>query len=129
MIPIKIKEISVCHGNKVVDNTPYLEHFKKQGKDVEHFLHDVIGRDKRYLFDSEEDNSLTYGILAAKDVLKKRDTAVPIWILSFLQSASRVYCAAVLHAHSPRNRWKKRMHLLRYERELRRYDDCTGTSQ
>jgi 3-oxoacyl-[acyl-carrier-protein] synthase-3 len=71
MIPIKIKEISVCHGNKVVDNTPYLEHFKKQGKDVEHFLRDVIGRDKRYLFDSEEDNSLTYGILAAKDVLKK----------------------------------------------------------
>lgn len=71
MIKIKIKNISVCHGNKVVNNDPYIEHFKKQGKDIEHFLRDVIGRDKRYLFDNEKDNSLSYAILAAKNVLEK----------------------------------------------------------
>lgn len=71
MLKIKIKDISVCHGGKVVDNDTYIEHFKERGKDIEHFLHDVIGRDKRYLFDSEDDNSLSFAISAAKKVLNK----------------------------------------------------------
>lgn len=43
---IKIRDIEVYHGSKVVDNSYYIEHFKKLGKDIKHFLEDVTGRKK-----------------------------------------------------------------------------------
>ncbi len=71
MIKIKISSISVSHGEKIVGNEPYIEHFKKKGKDVEHFLKEVIGRDKRYMFENNNENSLSLATRAAEDVLKK----------------------------------------------------------
>lgn len=71
MIKVMLKGISVSHGKRVVDDAPYLEHFKQRGKDVEHFLRDVIGRDKRYLFDSEQENTITLSLEAVQAVLQK----------------------------------------------------------
>lgn len=71
MIPVRINSISVQHGDKIVGNDVYIEHFKQREKDVEHFLVDIIGRDKRYMFDKESDNSLTISEKAAKDALQK----------------------------------------------------------
>jgi 3-oxoacyl-[acyl-carrier-protein] synthase-3 len=68
-----IRSIEVYHGTKVVDNEFYIEHFKKRGKDVEHFLKDIIGRDKRYLIESDEENSLTMAICATRKALDKAD--------------------------------------------------------
>lgn len=71
MIQVKIRDIAVSHGKKVVDNEPYLEHFRKRGKDVEHFLRDVIGREKRFLFEGEGENTLTLSLEAVKALLDK----------------------------------------------------------
>jgi 3-oxoacyl-[acyl-carrier-protein] synthase-3 len=65
-----LKGIEVYHGSTVRDNSFYIEHFKERGKDVEHFLRDVIGRDKRYLVDSEKENSLTMALQATEKLLK-----------------------------------------------------------
>jgi len=71
MLKVKLKEIAVYHGKNVVSNDIYLKHFKERGKDVEHFLKDVVGRDKRYLIDKDKENSLTMALEASKEVLKK----------------------------------------------------------
>ncbi len=70
MYHFSIRGIEVYHGSTVKDNTSYIEHFKSRGKDVEHFFRDVIGRDKRYLIDSEKENSLTMALEAVKKLLK-----------------------------------------------------------
>ena len=66
---VRLSSIDVCHASKVVSNDVYLEHFKRQDKDIEHLLVDVMGRDKRYMFDDGE-SSLILAINAAKTVLK-----------------------------------------------------------
>lgn len=65
-----IKGIEVYHGSNVRDNSFYIDHFRSLGKDVEHFLRDVVGRDKRYLIDSEKENSLTMATEAVARLLK-----------------------------------------------------------
>lgn len=70
MYQFNLKGIEVYHGSIVRDNSFYIDHFKKRGKDVEHFLRDVIGRDKRYLIDSEKENSLTMALQATEKLLK-----------------------------------------------------------
>lgn len=70
MYRFNLKGIEVYHGSTVCDNAPYIEHFKARGKDVEHFLRDVIGRDKRYLIDSEKENSLTMALQATEKLLR-----------------------------------------------------------
>jgi len=71
MSNIKIKTISVYHPEKQVDNEPYIQHFKEKGRDITHFLEDVMGRKKRYLIDSERENSITMAIEASKRALKE----------------------------------------------------------
>ncbi|SHO47452.1 3-oxoacyl-[acyl-carrier-protein] synthase III C-terminal domain-containing protein [Anaerocolumna xylanovorans] len=71
MIQVKIRDIAVSHGKRIVDNEPYLEHFRKRGKDVEHFLRDVIGREKRFLFEDEGGNTLTLSLEAVNNLLDK----------------------------------------------------------
>lgn len=71
MFKVKLKEIDIYHGKKAVSNDVYVQHFKDRGKDVEHFLRDVVGRDKRFLIDSDSESSLTMAIEASKKVLKK----------------------------------------------------------
>jgi len=74
---IRIRDIAVYHPSKAVDNEFFFKHFEKQGKDVKHFLEDILGRKSRYMIDnkgkkeSERENSLTMQIEAAKRVLKK----------------------------------------------------------
>lgn len=71
MVKVKIRDMAVSHGTKVVDNEVYIEHFRKRGKEVEHFLRDVIGREKRYLFDNENGNTLTLSLEAVQNLLDK----------------------------------------------------------
>ncbi|SES76486.1 3-oxoacyl-[acyl-carrier-protein] synthase-3 [Salinibacillus kushneri] len=69
MSNIKIKAVDIYHPEKVVNNDYYIEHFKEK-KDISHFL-EIMGRDKRYVIDNEEENGLTMGIEASKKVLEK----------------------------------------------------------
>jgi len=46
MTNIKIKSVEVYHPEKVVHNEYYLEHFKKQDKDISNFLK-IMGREKK----------------------------------------------------------------------------------
>ncbi|HEX2938175.1 MAG TPA: 3-oxoacyl-[acyl-carrier-protein] synthase III C-terminal domain-containing protein [Ruminiclostridium sp.] len=71
MFNFNISGIEVCHGNIVEDNQKYIDHFKKRGKDVEHFFRDVYGRDKRYRIDLKNESTLTLTTAAAKNVLEK----------------------------------------------------------
>ncbi len=66
---IQIKNIEIFHGGKIQDNTIYLNHFKEQGKDIKHFMEDIMGRKKRYLLESPDENALTMAIEASKKVL------------------------------------------------------------
>ncbi|MDP4143648.1 MAG: ketoacyl-ACP synthase III [Bacillota bacterium] len=66
---IRIKAIEVYHPEKPVYNDFYLEHFKKQGKDISSLL-EAFGRNKRYVIDNENENTLTMGIEAAKKALE-----------------------------------------------------------
>jgi 3-oxoacyl-[acyl-carrier-protein] synthase III len=67
---VKLSYIDICHGSKVVSNDVYLEHFKKQGKNVEHLMTDVIGRDKRFMLDGNE-TAFSLALSASKSVLAK----------------------------------------------------------
>ncbi|MDN3956358.1 3-oxoacyl-[acyl-carrier-protein] synthase III C-terminal domain-containing protein [Sporolactobacillus laevolacticus] len=71
MINVNLLGIEVYHGQQVVPNDTYIDHFKKKGKDLAHFFEDIIGMDKRYLIDSEKENSVTMAIAAAEKVLDK----------------------------------------------------------
>ena len=71
MVKFRLRELAVSHGKKVVENEVYLEHFRKRGKEVEHFLKDVIGRDKRYMFEDESGSTLTLSLEAAHELLHK----------------------------------------------------------
>lgn len=71
MVKVKIRDMAVSHGMKVVDNEVYVEHFRKRGKEIEHFLKDIIGREKRYLLDNESGNTLTLSLEAVLKLLDK----------------------------------------------------------
>ncbi len=75
MFKVKINSIAISHGKKVVDNKYYFEHFKKRGKDIEHFFKDILGRDKRYMIDNDKENTLTLAVDAAKSALEKSELA------------------------------------------------------
>lgn len=68
---VKIRDIEVYHGKNIVGNDYYIEHFKKQGKDIKKFFEEVLGRKYRYEIDREKENSLTMAIEACCAVLKK----------------------------------------------------------
>jgi 3-oxoacyl-[acyl-carrier-protein] synthase III len=64
MANIQIKAVDIYHPKKNVDNDFYIEHFKKQGKDIKHFIENIMGRKKQYIIDSDQENRLTMGIEA-----------------------------------------------------------------
>ncbi|WP_102026245.1 ketoacyl-ACP synthase III [Salirhabdus sp. Marseille-P4669] len=72
---VKIKEIAIYHPENVVDNAFYLDHYKEKGRDATKFLVDVLGRDKRYIIDNEEENALTMAVEASRNVLAKAGVA------------------------------------------------------
>ncbi|MFL0194230.1 3-oxoacyl-[acyl-carrier-protein] synthase III C-terminal domain-containing protein [Clostridium sp. WILCCON 0269] len=67
---VKLSCIDICHGSKVVSNDFYLKHFEKQGKNVEHLLIDIMGRDKRFMFDDNE-TTLSLALKVSKSALAK----------------------------------------------------------
>jgi len=67
---IKLSCIDTCHASKIVSNDDYIKHFNQQGKNVEHLLMDVMGRDKRFMFD-ENETTLSLATKVSKSVLKK----------------------------------------------------------
>lgn len=66
---IKIVEVATYHPSNLVANEFYIEHFQKQGRDINNLLN-ALGRDKRYIIDNDE-NSLTMAVEAAKRALVK----------------------------------------------------------
>lgn len=71
MTSIRIKEIAFYHPENLVDNSFYLEHFAKKSRDITGLLKS-LGKSERYIIDNDE-NSLTMGIQAAKNVLAKAE--------------------------------------------------------
>lgn len=65
-----IKEIDVYHPEKMVANDYYVDHFKKQGRDITEFLK-AMGKQERFIIENEEENGLTMAIEVAKNALKK----------------------------------------------------------
>lgn len=65
-----IKGVAYYHPERKVDNEFFIEHFKKQGKDINGLL-TATGRKSRYISDDVDENMLTMGYNAAKDVLEK----------------------------------------------------------
>lgn len=65
-----IKAVSYYHPKNKVDNAYFIEHFKRQGKDIQHLL-EVTGRESRYISDDMEENMLTMGYYAARQVLEE----------------------------------------------------------
>jgi len=68
---VKIRDVEVYHGKNIVGNDYYIEHFKKQGKDIKKFFEEVLGRKYRYEVDREKENALTMAIESSCAVLKK----------------------------------------------------------
>lgn len=71
MEKVKIRDIEVYHGKNIVSNDYYIEHFKKQGKDIKKFFEETLGRKNRYEINRETENALTMAIEASCGVLKK----------------------------------------------------------
>lgn len=68
---IKLKEISIYHPETCVGNEFYIEHFKdKFGRNITNMLH-ALGRNRRYIIDNADENSITMGIQAARAVIQK----------------------------------------------------------
>lgn len=70
-MPLAIKNSVIVTGSKLIKNDYYIEHFKKVGQDVEHFLVDILGRDERYNCENTFENTLTLGSQAVDKVLTK----------------------------------------------------------
>lgn len=68
---IRIRNIEIYHGKKVVGNDYYIEHFRKQGKDIKHFMEETMQRKYRYEIDEKIENSLTMAIESSRKVLKE----------------------------------------------------------
>lgn len=69
MIPIKIEAVAIARPKEQRDNTYYVEHFQKRGKDITRLL-EKVGRQTRYIA-SEHENSLTLGIEASLKALRQ----------------------------------------------------------
>jgi 3-oxoacyl-[acyl-carrier-protein] synthase-3 len=76
MSHIQIKAVDIYHPQKSVNNDFYFDHFKKQGKEIEHFIVDIMGRNNRYVIDHPTENSLTMAIEASKKVIEKANLQV-----------------------------------------------------
>lgn len=69
-----IKNVEIYHPSKSVDNDFFVNHFRKQGKEISGLLK-YLGRGIRYLADPSEENIITMGAAAARKVLKRCEIA------------------------------------------------------
>lgn len=82
---VKIKSLATYHPEKKVTNDYYINHFKKQGKDIERLL-EAFGRNERYIADKDE-STVTMGINAALKALDEANlTGEDIDIILFSSS-------------------------------------------
>lgn len=65
-----IKGIAYYHPKNKVDNAYFIDHFKKQGIDIDGLL-SITGRQFRYISNDTSETILTMGYCAAKSVLEK----------------------------------------------------------
>ncbi|MBP2242465.1 3-oxoacyl-[acyl-carrier-protein] synthase-3 [Cytobacillus eiseniae] len=93
MTSIKIKEIAIYHPENIVTNEFYIEEHKKQGNDVKEFLEDVLGRDKRYVIDQDDENSFTMALKASKHVLEKASMTGDVLDMIVFSSQTPEYLA------------------------------------
>lgn len=63
-----IKAIASYHPKNKVDNAYFIEHFKKQGKDIQGLLK-ATGRESRYISDDMEENMLTMGCSSGRPLI------------------------------------------------------------
>ena len=70
MVNIKVVGIEIYQGKNIVDNEYYIQHFKKQGKDVKNLYENIMGRKERVEIDRENENALTMAIESSSKVLK-----------------------------------------------------------
>lgn len=103
MEKVKIRDIEISHGKNIINNEYYLEHFKKQGKDIKHFLEDVMGRKDRYEIDRDTENALTMAIEASLAVLKKsnlvgKDIDMIVYSGTLSEYASPISAVFIHHA-------------------------------
>lgn len=66
---VNIIGTGIYHPAKKLDNSQYIENFKKMDKDITDFL-DKLGRKERYIIDNDKENALTMAIEASKNALK-----------------------------------------------------------
>lgn len=67
---IKIRNIEVISGDKIINNDYFLKHFKTQGKEINGLL-DAFGKKERKIIDKKSnENTLTLGIKVAKKIMK-----------------------------------------------------------
>lgn len=69
MAAVRIREIQIYHPSNEVDNDYYIERFRKQGAEVSGLLR-ALGRDKRFIIDNPEENTLTMAVEAANRALQ-----------------------------------------------------------
>lgn len=69
---VKIRNIEIYHPQNTVDNAYYIEHFKKQGKDVEGFLNHM-GKKKRHIIKDPEETGLTMAIKAVEKAFESSE--------------------------------------------------------
>lgn len=87
---ISIKEIGIYHPTKQLDNAHFIQHFDKQNKHVASIL-EKTGRKLRYQIEGSEENSLTMGIEAAKNVLQAANlTSHDIDMIVFISTTPEV---------------------------------------
>lgn len=67
---VKIKSLGIYHPENKVTNEYYLDHFKKQGKDISRLL-EAFGREERYIVNNSDDNAIMMAIKASENALNK----------------------------------------------------------
>lgn len=67
---VQIREISLYHPSKEVDNEYYINYFAERGTDVTGLV-TALGRNKRFVIDNPMENTLTMAAEASKQALEK----------------------------------------------------------
>lgn len=69
-VNVRVRNIEIYHPAKKVENAYFVEHFEKQGKDIQPLL-DFMGKKERYHIDEPDENALTMAIEVSVKLLNK----------------------------------------------------------
>ncbi|GAA0455715.1 hypothetical protein [Alkalibacillus silvisoli] len=98
---VRIRSVEVYHPEQQVTVEELSSHFKKKGKDVTHFLTDILGRNDKYVINRNEENSLTMGIEVSKKIIQKEKiTGKDIDMVIFAsQTPEQLFPSNALYIH------------------------------